>query len=249
MPRFLYIANWKMTMHANAAIAFATEHGHALSTLAQHNEATIIVCPSFVVLDAIIQLLQNSHLAVGAQDCSAYASGAYTGQVSAQSLQEIGCTYTLVGHRERREYFQETNEMISQKVARLLECNIQPIICIGQAKHHAMHDIYPELEKQLVPVLAVLAAHNVQSCIIAYEPAAHIGTHMPLDAASIERIVIFIKQMVARTLPTGHVQVVYGGGVNSASVASLKSITLLDGFLIGQASTDFQNFEKIVSCR
>ncbi len=128
MNDFLYVANWKMAKEFNKALEFVKDNKDELTELAQTNN--LVICPSYVSLYPIIQELQNTNISIGAQDCSAFATGAYTGQVSAASLKEVGCSYCIIGHSEGRQYNHETNEEITQKLELLLKNNLQPIICI-----------------------------------------------------------------------------------------------------------------------
>src|SRR5690606_20223351 len=128
--KYIYIANWKMNLGYHESISYCIQNLDRLQTLS--NVTHIVLCHSFVALAPIIEILKNSSISIGTQNCSVYKSGSYTGEVSAQSLAEIGVTYCIVGHSERRMYFGETTDTIIKKINLLLDNNIQPIICIGE---------------------------------------------------------------------------------------------------------------------
>lgn len=175
--KHLYIANWKMNLSFNQSITFCTDNKNALEQLTQ--TADIIICPSFVALKPIIGIFKNSSLHIGAQNCSEYATGAYTGEVSALSLAEVGVTHCIIGHSERRQYYYETNATLIQKIYLLYAANIIPIICIGE-NHQDFLDKKTciVLAQQLEPILSAVAEqqHHHKHIIVAYEPVWSIGS-------------------------------------------------------------------------
>lgn len=201
------------------ACAWLKTHLQELTTLTQ--EHTIVICPDFTILSH----MQETEFRYGAQNCAQELTGAYTGEVSAQTLKELGCSYCIIGHSERRRLFGETAQACAQKVQRLQECGITPIYCIG------------EEDFKQDPVLE-LAPKNL---IIAYEPVWAIGTGVTPTIAELQDRIGSIKEYTEDRYP-----VLYGGSVNGKNSAELKKVTGLDGFLIGKASTDFQELKKIV---
>src|SRR5438477_12817571 len=123
-----------MNMHAHEAVRFCTENYDELLNLSKNTNNSIVLCPSYVALFPVTQILQKTAIHIGAQDCSSYSNGAYTGEISAQSLAEVGCSYCIIGHSERRTLFNETHDTVAQKLTQLLNNNIKPIICIGETK-------------------------------------------------------------------------------------------------------------------
>lgn len=245
MP-FLYIANWKMNMHFDQALSFATTHHQELTNLSK-NDSTIIICPSYVSLAPLATLFKDSAIAIGGQNCASYESGAYTGEVSAQSLAQMGVAYCIVGHQERRTLFGETPDRITQKCMQLINNHIEPIVCVGTGAATSHEGLpYESVIDQLLPILAFIKDTQLAKIIIAYEPAHAIGSGKPADAQSIEQVLGYIKNQF-KTLSFCTPTLLYGGSVNETNSAYLKKINNLDGFLIGNASTNFQTFEKIVS--
>ena len=250
---YLFVANWKMNIHFSKAINFVQDNIGALRSIDEGNENKLILCPSFVAISSIIALLSKTNVGIGAQNCSQHKHGAFTGEVSAQSLSELGCQYCIVGHSERRTYFGETNEMVAEKVARLYEHNIQPIICIGETKKKFENkQVYEVLTSQLTPILKVLKTirheqiKKYEQLIIAYEPIWSIGTGIIPESTYLEQVFIWLGEHIKKHLPDAKLQLLYGGSVNENNIVDLKQIIYINGFLIGGASTDFQKLKKIV---
>jgi len=197
------------------------------------------------------QLLRNSLLAVGAQNCSEHIQGSYTGQVDALSLAQAGCTYCIIGHSESRAYCHETSEQIARKITCLLQQNIMPIICIGETKgDYEQGRTYAVLEQQLLPIREVLIAHanSNTSYIIAYEPVWAIGTGIAPSTEYIAQVFSWVCEYCTEYLPDTTIRLLYGGSVNENNAADLKKISGINGFLIGGASLDVQKLQKIIVC-
>jgi len=241
----LYIANWKMNMSFRKSIDFCLNNLEQLQILTSNAE--IVLCPSFVALEPIEQILKNSPIKIGAQNCSEYETGSYTGEVSAQSLAEVGATYCFVGHSERRIYFGETTEAIIKKVNLLLQNNIRPIICIGETEEHFQAKAtVTVLTEQLKPILENISAQD-SHLIIAYEPVWSIGTDVIPEQSYLEEVFAWIKKIIESHAPGCSPQLLYGGSVNEKNIAQLKNIPHLGGFLIGNASTNFEQFSGILT--
>jgi triosephosphate isomerase (TIM) len=245
---YIYIANWKMNLSFNQSISFCTQHSTALQQLA-HNNATIIICPSFVALASVAELFKKSSIAVGAQNCSHYEQGAYTGEVSAQSLAQAGATYCIIGHSERRTYFNETNTIIAQKTTLLMAHAIQPIICIGETKtDFESKKVHAILTQQLEPLFTAIQRSVITiPLIIAYEPVWSIGTGIIPEYSYLKNIFGWLKETITHNLPNHKVHLIYGGSVNPTNSIELKKIPFIEGFLIGSASTNFNEFADIIT--
>ncbi len=244
MKNSLFIANWKMNKSFTASLDFCTTHKQALKKLS--SQAEIVICPSFPALFSVAHLLKDTKVRIGAQTCSMHEKGAYTGQVNTLSLKEVGCTYCIVGHSEQRRDAHLTNDDVAKQVHRLLAIEMQPIICIGETKEEfAQHISKTVLEHQLNPILKIIQSFS-QPIIIAYEPIWSIGTGTIPPQAYLDETFGWLAQKLTRELRTPW-RILYGGSITPDTIASLKGIAHLDGFLIGDASLDFQKFEKIVS--
>lgn len=245
----LYVANWKMNMHAQAATEFVDK---AKEWVKKHPELErrIILCPTFPLLLPLKIELSESNIYMGAQNCSEHENGAYTGQVCAQDLVDVGADFCLVGHSECRMYLKESNDAIGNKVSRLFEHLINPIICIGEtAAQHAQSRTLEVLEQQLAPI-----AHAIKNSpswpnvlTIAYEPVWAIGTGKIPPIQEIQAVFDWIKNYTTiHIAQVKTIRILYGGSVDATNAPSLKAIQGLQGFLIGGASLDFQKFKNIV---
>ena len=246
---YLYIANWKMNMTFNQSINFCKNSGDALQQLAS-SAADIVICPSFVAIAPIVTIFKNSAIAIGAQQCSEHALGAYTGEVSALALAEVGVTYCIVGHSERRLYYGETTESIIKKIYLLYASNIVPIICIGEShKHFINKKTFEILTEQLNPILAAIAQQKQKQnrIIIAYEPIFSIGTGIIPEQEQLTTVFTWLAELVHLQLPDHTIQLLYGGSVNQSNSTELKTIPPINGFLIGGASTDFEQLKNIIT--
>lgn len=229
-------------------IAWWEQYSTPLAELAQ--KAEIVLCPTFPALGCAEPYFRSSEVKLGAQTCSWTTEGDLTGEVSVASLKELGCSYCIVGHSERRSSCGESNERIAYKVFYLLCEQITPILCIGEAEKWLSKERREEILSAQLSVLGSLAVLEYRSVCIAYEPVWAIGTG---DVPSIERIqevVAFISGVCRefeRNLEV-HIpfHILYGGSVNSKNASSLWKVKGLDGFLVGSASVDFKSFQKIV---
>ena len=184
----------------------------------------VILCPTFLN----ISHFHLRKVELGAQNVSAKEQGAYTGEVSAQQLQSEQVKYCIVGHSERRKYQQETDEEINQKIMKLLECNIIPILCVGETKEEREKNLEQEIIKtELKIALENLTDEQKEKIIIAYEPIWSIGTGIIPTNNQIKKMFQTIKQH----LPNN--KVLYGGSANEENIAVLKEIEEIDGYLLG----------------
>ncbi|MFC1842836.1 triose-phosphate isomerase family protein [Candidatus Dependentiae bacterium] len=257
---FLYVANWKMEMSFDKAVEFCKDNFDGFIGLSQLESKKVILCPEFTQLKAVLDVFGgngNDIMALGAQDCSEHKPGAYTGQVLAESLGQIGCNYCIVGHSERRIYGSETSDQVACKLVRLFECGITPIVCIGESKEDYENGLAKDvLQEQLEPIWEVVKAVITRkgggksgkrlSFCIAYEPVWSIGTGITPENSYIQEIFNFIVSLAKNNTINAQINLLYGGSVDERKVKSLKLIDNLGGFLLGGASLDFKKFEKIV---
>ena len=187
----------------------------------------IIVCPT--TLNVSSTNLKTANL--GAQNVSTKDNGAYTGEVSASQLKSYGVEYCIIGHSERREYQRETNEEIHEKIKKLLENNIRPILCIGETKEQREKNQVEEiLKEELLTAIQDLTKEEQEKLIIAYEPIWSIGTGIIPTNEEIKEVFLFIKTI----LPTS--KILYGGSANDENIDSLKQVKEIDGYLLGGLS-------------
>ena len=235
---FIYITNWKLNVSYAQAQEFLTIQDNLV-----HTNKQIIVCPTFPLLPIMQQQLAEQ-IQLGAQNCSNFTKGSYTGEVDAQTLNAVGCAYCIVGHSERRTLFGETDEMITQKVALLIKNNITPIVCVGEQHKSTTVQTQEYLAQQLNKLN--LDSYKQNSLIIAYEPSWAIGGGKLPDITDITTIIEWLQNYCADNQLI-HTKIVYGGSVDEGNIVALKQIASLDGVIIGSASADFQKLINIVS--
>lgn len=239
----LFIANWKMQLDYNSSVALVKSYNLKLKNL--KNE--VVLAPDFTVLSAARDILKKSKVKLGAQDCAFGLTGAYTGEVSAKSLKQLGVKYVLIGHSERRGYFKEDSGLLKFKVAAALENGLIPVLCIGEKlvdyKAKRTHAV---LRRQLEEVLFGLDISNENAIAIAYEPVWAIGSGKAMASAEVEANHVFIKGVLAELI--GQIpRVLYGGSVNSKNSLELLEWPNVDGLLVGGASLKVDEFSKIVN--
>jgi len=225
--------NWKMYLNRKQALNLAKE-------LKSYASEQIILFPSLVHLHEVGEVLGKSSIKLGAQKCSAFAEGGFTGGISAKQLCEYNCQYVLIGHSERRMHFAETPEIIASKITQAQTAGLKVILCVGEP--YDVHQNKQSLAFILDQVKACLPHHlDSKDIILAYEPIWAIGTGVTPTAKDIENTVKNIKSSLHWK---GNIW--YGGSVSADNIKWLKEIKILDGFLIGAASTRYEEISKII---
>lgn len=243
----LVVGNWKAFLTTSQTHSLFLQHKDKLSLLVQRG-ASIVICPSHTALHEIIGLAKNTGISVGAQHCGVVEQGAFTGFVTGQDLQDLGCQYSLVGHSEQRLYNGETDATVAHKVAKLHNLGVLPIVCVGESGEQRDAGIVRQsLEKQLTPVLDFF---RMQEGVLrlAYEPVWSIGTGKVPTIKQIEEVFTWLEEIAASIAPRMRMLFLYGGSVSAKNAVELAQIKKIGGFLVGKASLDFQEFEKIVNC-
>lgn len=247
MVKRIFVANWKMQLSFNQSCTFMQEHSHELKTLIQQD--IFVICPSFPALHSLVTMCEGLPIAIGAQTVSRHPFGAYTGEVSALSLAEAGCSYCIIGHSESRQYAHESNINIEHKLKELIKHTIIPIICIGETKEqHEQNNTYAMLKEQLLGCLQLIATHSTEALnhyIIAYEPVWAVGSDITPPIPLLTKIFAWLhKECSTKTnIPFS---LIYGGSVNATNAATFLAIKDVDGLLIGRASTDIESLKKIM---
>ncbi len=208
------------------------------------NCENVVICASFPYLDLYIE---DSKYIVGAQNVSVKGNGASTGEISAEQLNSLGVSYTIVGHSERRSDNKETSEMFVNKINNLLSFDIRPIFCIGENLSEREANITKDIVgKQIIEVFDKLNKEDLEKVIVAYEPVWAIGTGKVPTNEEIEDMTNYIKDLIQDKYEA-RVLVLYGGSVNNKNIDELNQIEAVDGYLIGGASTKADEFLYIMS--
>ena len=236
--------NWKMNKTASETKKFAEE---LKAILPKAKWCDVVVCVPAVNIPAAMKAFKDVRVSVGAQNVFYEKSGAYTGEVSADMLKDLGVKYVIIGHSERRQYFGETDFTVNKKVLAALEAGLHPIICVGESLEQRELGITMELiALQVKSALAGVPAEKVRKCVIAYEPIWAIGTGKTATAEQAAEVCTFIRKGCA--IPVARsVTVQYGGSMKPANAAELLSQPDIDGGLIGGASLKAADFVEIVN--
>lgn len=235
-------ANWKMTLQKENLAPLVE-----VVKQANLDELETIICPSFTHLSKVANLIENTSIKLGAQDCFWEEKGAYTGEVSAWDLKNEGCQFVLVGHSERRRYFAETDEIINKKLLASLVSGLTPILCVGETKAEkdagqTLTRVAEQLKNDLIGVAA-----RKEQIIIAYEPVWAIGTGDSCSPEIAAQIHSLIKQEVKKDIGIEDVIVLYGGSVDDKNVNDFLRQNFVDGVLVGGASTKVEVFSKLLA--
>ena len=247
MRRPLLAGNWKM----NTSLTEGVELVEAL--LAQIGEVAdreVLVCPPFTALGALAPLLAGTAIALGAQTMHYADKGAFTGEISPLMLRELGCTYVILGHSERRQLFGETDALINRKALVALDHGLRPIVCVGEVKAERDNGRAEEVVvQQLRGSLNNLKPAQLRDLVIAYEPVWAIGTGdtaTPADAQAMHATIRRVLTELSDDATAQSIRIQYGGSVKPDNVDELMSQPDIDGALVGGASLKASDFARIV---
>lgn len=247
MRKPIIAGNWKMNKTPSEAVALVNE----LKPLVKDAACDVVVCPPFVCLDAVSKALQGSNICLGAQNIHFEESGAFTGEISAAMLKELGVTYVIIGHSERRQYFGETDETVNKRTKAALNAGLTPIVCVGESLYERESGITDEICcKQTKLALLGLAPEEVEKLVIAYEPVWAIGTGKTATAQDANTTIGAIRGAVRQVYGdqvADKVRIQYGGSMNPKNVKELMAMEEIDGGLIGGASLKAEDFSKVVN--
>lgn len=243
----LLLGNWKMNHTIAESKAFCDSLKDT-KELAKNKKILIGVCPSYLSLETVKKKAKG--IIVGAQDVSAYDHGAYTAQVSIPMLQELGITWSLIGHSERREYNGETNQGCNAKIKALLANNMVAVYCVGESEEtYDAGNTRSWVETQIREGLADVTKEQMANVVIAYEPIWAIGTGKTATPEIAEDVCGYIREVLKDMFGKGvanKVKVLYGGSVNPANVHALMGQEDIDGALVGGASLKADSFKALV---
>jgi triosephosphate isomerase (TIM) len=241
----LIVGNWKMQLTHVEALAWLKEHTSDLATLLQTKNNTLVLCPSFTEIPSISSLLASTPILWGAQDCAAVERGAYTGDISVLSLKELGCSYCIIGHSDRRLHYGETNEIVAKKALLLMQHGIQPIICLGETYEQRLKgSTHTVIREQVAPILDLVDTYGFKRLSFAYEPVWAIGTGKVPPVKALRPVIEWLTS-VCESYEL-EAQVLYGGSIQENNFADILIIGL-DGFLLGKSSLDIKPLKTILS--
>jgi triosephosphate isomerase len=247
----LMAGNWKMNLNHLEAIGLVQKLAFSLAD-PDFDAVDVAVLPPFTDLRSVQTLVDGDRLRIlyGAQDVSAYAAGAYTGEISAAMLAKLGCTFVVVGHSERRQYHAENDALVNAKVKAVIAADMTPILCIGEPLEvRRAGDQVPHTLAQLDGGMADVIAEKAAQIVIAYEPVWAIGTGEVATPDDAQEVCAAIRGRLAELYETGvasRARILYGGSVKGSNAAGIMAQRDVDGALIGGASLDVDDFVRIV---
>ncbi|WP_346890315.1 triose-phosphate isomerase [Clostridium sp. UBA1056] len=247
MRKAIIAGNWKMNNTIQEAIDLVKE----LKPLVKDASCDVVVCPTFLSLPAVIEECKDSNIMVGAQNMHFEESGAFTGEVSPLMLKELGVKFVIIGHSERRQYFNETDETINKKLKTAFEHKIVPILCVGESLQQRELGITEEiLGAQIKQDLIGIKKAQVENMVIAYEPIWAIGTGKTATADDANNTIGFIRDVIGKLYgedAADKVRIQYGGSVKPSTIKEQMLKEHIDGGLIGGASLKASDFAAIVN--
>ncbi len=247
MRRSIVAANWKL----NGSLEMAKSLVSAIDAHSNGLEGVdAVICPPFPYLSYVADQMSASNMYLGAQSTAEHESGAYTGEVSAYMVAEVGCRYAIVGHSERREYYGETDAIVAAKFLRIQSAGLIPILCVGESLEQREQGIMQDtIVQQVNAVVAAASISNMQHAVLAYEPIWAIGTGKTASPEQAQEVHAIIRAEIAKQSVdvAAGLRILYGGSVKANNAAELFSQPDIDGGLIGGASLDAEQFNAIVT--
>jgi len=241
--------NWKMNTDSHSSMGLAKGIADGCIELAGR-DVDVAVCPPYVYLQAVARAVSSSSVAVGAQDVYYQAKGAFTGEISASMLKDIGCAYALCGHSERRHVIGETDEVINRKVTAAIVGGLLPILCVGELQSEREAGQTEEVvTRHIKKGLAGLSAEKVSAVTVAYEPVWAIGTGLTATPEQAQEVHEFIRGLLGDIYGgqlAEEIRILYGGSVKADNAADLMGRADIDGVLVGGASLKVDDFVAII---
>jgi triosephosphate isomerase len=245
MRRPMVAGNWKMhgSQALNQALLAELE-----GSIRPEWPIDIVVCPPYVYLADAVRVLEEGNIRVGAQDVCAESGGAFTGQVGAAMLKDVGCSFCIVGHSERRRWYHEDDALVARKFAAALSGGLTPILCVGETlEEREARQTEAVVGRQLDAVIAMHGAGGFAQAVLAYEPVWAIGTGRTASPEQAQAVHAFLRHRIAAhdAKMAGHLRILYGGSVKAGNAAELFAMPDVDGGLVGGASLNADEFRQI----
>ena len=247
MRKPIIAGNWKMNKTAKEAVELINE----LKPLVAKSKPEVVVCVPYTDLWAVKEAIQGSKIKLGAENVSWADNGAYTGEISAEMLNEIGVEYVIIGHSERRQYFGETDETVNKRMIQALKCGLKPIVCVGETlTEREKNKTKKVLRKQILEGFKDITSEQFDNIVIAYEPVWAIGTGKTATAEDANKTIGFIRSLIKKTFGSEvakSLRIQYGGSMKPSNAKELMAMRNIDGGLIGGAALKAADFAGIVN--
>ena len=245
--RPLIAGNWKMFKTCSEAVETADQ---LVKLVATAIDIDVMIAPPFTALAQVSDIVKGSPVALGAQNLFWATDGAYTGEISSAMLVSAGCSYVIIGHSERRQYFGETDENINKKLKAAVKNDLKPILCVGESEQEReLKETFLVLDKQLKKGVEKYSADELETLVIAYEPVWAIGTGKTATSDQAQEAHQFLRSTLEKSfgnMLAKSIRILYGGSVKPNNIAELMAMPDVDGALVGGASLDPGTFSKLV---
>ena len=247
MRKKIVAGNWKMNLNKITSKNLVLE----ILEKIENNDINIIISPPFIYLeDTVKDCLRRDNVFIAAQNCSSYDNGAYTGEVSAKMLSTIGVDYVILGHSERRQYFNESNEVLNDKLTQALSYNLNIIFCCGEdLEQRENNEYFDVIKDQLNSTIFLLSKENFRNIVIAYEPIWAIGTGKTASSDQAQEMHFYIRSLIKDKYGdkvSNETSILYGGSCKPSNSLEIFSQHDIDGGLIGGASLNSTDFVSII---
>ena len=247
MRRPLMAGNWKMHKNIPEAIAMVKELKPLISDV---KDVDVLICPVFTAIYPLSNEVKESNIKIGAQNVYWEPKGAFTGEIAVSMLSDAGCSFVIIGHSERRQYFCETDETVNKRTKATLDASLIPIVCVGETLQERESDnTFKVIEKQVKDGIKNFSKEEAEKIVIAYEPVWAIGTGKTATPQQAQEIHEFIRKIYSEMYGldiANKVRILYGGSVKPDNVSELMKQKDIDGGLVGGASLEASSFAKLV---
>lgn len=243
--RLLVVANWKMNGLLGSIRPLLTELRNKLPAAC---DAEVVICPPYIYLPELIMQLQETSITLGAQNVSHIQLGAFTGEIAAEMLKDFQCGYVIVGHSERRMYYDENDHLVAKKFQRAQDASLVPILCVGeQLEDRQSGATQAVIERQLQAVIDIVGIAAFNQAVVAYEPVWAIGTGETATPEQAQEVHAFLRLLLARhnDAIADQTRIIYGGSVRASNARDILNMADIDGGLIGGASLSAAEFSEI----
>jgi len=243
--------NWKLNKTVAEAVEFTEGLKKVVSNINRAILPEVVIAPVFTSLYKVGEILKDCNaIKLSSQNCYWEASGAFTGEVSIEMIKETGCSYIIIGHSERRQYFAETDEMINKKAKAILAADVTPIICCGETlEQREAGQTDSHIKSQIVAALDGISSEDVARSVIAYEPIWAIGTGKTCDSVEANRVIKMIRNTISEVAgesAANAIRILYGGSVKPSTIEEQMAQSDIDGALVGGASLKVDSFAGII---
>ena len=243
MKKLYLIGNMKMNMNMSVLEPYFDK----LSHIASNTDNVVGICVPYVYLPMAKSMLDGSKVLVGAQNMHYQDNGAFTGEISSHMLNDIGCDMVIIGHSERRAYYNETDEDVNLKLKKALEEGLTPIVCFGETlDERNSNTAFSVVERQIMTALEDVDDEDIGRIIFAYEPVWAIGTGVSATSEQAEEMISFAKRLIEEQYGVKEVIVLYGGSLKPSNAMEILSKPSIDGGLIGGACLKINEFEELI---